>query len=365
MLSGAYSLVEINNILNAARSLLNVDEYQLLKLSHDKKIAEAFDQRMHLKLSSELLEAVELSDCTTAMLDELERDICPFNRNHLLTFLFTHYFQKGEVLNADSLSAINSWHILHAGLKKLSSSGPLASDAIEGLMLGFIGQLVKTGNLQTACAIHNYMHLGRKIALSKACGMGISNSAIVISSPLLEGLQLKERLMPEALAQEYGFMAKISEVLLSLVIFDEPFTPQAYTFWSLPKGSFYSNQAIILGAMSDPNALSVFKVNPDDVLTSQSKLAARLREGAYKTPLQARVVRFADVDDDEPLLAVTEKMADFSLVSEAALLKQFNEKRSRSKASEVEIIEVASLEASSSTLKKSRKASISISNAKK
>jgi len=53
------------------------------------------------------------------------------------------------------------------------------------------------------------------------------------------------------------------------------------------------------------------------------------------------------------------------LVSEAALLKQFNEKRSRSKASEVEIIEVASLEASSSTLKKSRKASISISNAKK
>ncbi len=112
MLSGAYSLVEMNNILNVAHSLLNVDESQLLKLPHDAKVAEAFKDRMHRKLSSALLGMDELSDCATTTLDEHEREVRPFNRNHLLTYLFTHYYQKGEVLNEDSLSTINCWHIL-------------------------------------------------------------------------------------------------------------------------------------------------------------------------------------------------------------------------------------------------------------
>ena len=75
MLSGVYSLIEINNLLNVVQMLMNCDETQLLKLPHDSKVAAAFDERMRLKLSIPTNDILELSKAVTTTFDELERDL--------------------------------------------------------------------------------------------------------------------------------------------------------------------------------------------------------------------------------------------------------------------------------------------------
>lgn len=357
MLSGAYSLTEINNILNAACALLKVDEPQLLKLPHDAEVANAFDQQLSPKLKLPIDDATQLSKMVMDTFKVLELEVRAFNHNHLLAYLFTSYFQKGQVINLDSLSAVNCWHILHVSLKELKSHPKLDAQALEGLWLGFIGQLVKTDNVSTARAIHNYLHLAQRIATSTACGMGVANTAKVIGSPLLEGLQLKGRLDQVALLQEYLFMAKVCEGLIPL--FTQPFTVDAYLPWSLPKGAFYSIQATLLGALSDPTTPSIYHCYSSDVLKVQTQLAARARVK------QVCFANQSELDDDDELETVVNDLSGFSLVSSETLLANFQSKRSKVPTSSQDVSELTSLDENPGDMKKSRKGSFTFSGSHK
>ena len=238
--------------------------------------------------------------------------------------------QKGALINTDSLSMINCWHILYASLKELKRTQAITNDAIEGLFLGFIGQCVKTDHRDVASALHNYLFLARKIALSKACGMGVPYTAKVIGAPLLEGLKLNQRL-DEDLAQEYIFMAKVSEALLQIPMFDQPFVAQEYAPWGLSKGAFYSIQATLLGPLGDPNAVSPIRIFPQDVLATQIQLAVMLRSGFHKKLPQQKQVRFEqtffpmEIEEEEAIAQLTTSMSSFSLVPSETLLKQFEQ----------------------------------------
>lgn len=358
MQSGPYTLTEINNILSAATALLDVNELQLLKLPHDAQVAAAFDEQLSQKLKCRIDDTAQLHKIVMDTLNALD-DIWSFNRNHLLAYLFTSYFQKGQVINLDSLSAVNCWHILHVSLKELKNFSKLDAQTIEGLWLGFIGQLVKTENAYTACAIHNYLHLARRIAMSSACGMGVANTAKVIGAPLLEGLQLKGRLDQNALVQEYIFMAKVCEVLLHLPQFSQPFNVDAYLPWSLPKGAFYSIQATLLGALCDPTTPSPYNHYSGDVLKAQALLAART---------SVKKVSFADesaLDAQDDLESVMGNLSSFSLVSSDTLLANYQSKRSKPESSTQDVVEVASLDENPNDSKKSRKGSLSIGGSHK
>lgn len=358
MLLGAYSLVQVNNILNITCELLDVNEALLLKLPHDAQVAEMFEQRLNQTLKLPTNDASQLNKTVADTFAALALDIRPFNANHLLAYLFTNYFQKGELINLDSLSAVNCWHILHVSLKELKNNPKYDAQALEGLWLGFIGQLVKTNNIDSARAIHNYLHLAQRIANSAACGMGVANSAKVIGSPLLEGLQLKGRLDQAALVQEYVFMAKVSEILLGLSIFSQPFTVDAYASWSLPKGAFYSIQATILGALCDPSTPSPYYCYASDVLKTQTQQAARTR---------VKQVRFAnekELDDKEAIEAVVSDFSTFSLVSSETLLSHFQSKRLNSSSTQ-DVVELTSLDDNPGEMKKPRKGSLTFNSSHK
>ncbi len=335
MLSGSYSLTEINNLLNVTQSLLNCDEFQLLKLPHDAKVAAAFDERMRVKLGFGIQDVEQLAKSVTTTFDDLERDIHSFNRHHLLAYLFTHYMQKGAMINLDSMSMVSCWHILHAGLKELKPMQTVTPDAVEGLFLGFIGQLVKVDNLQAAQALHNYLLLGRKIALSTACSMGVPYTAKMIGAALLEGLKLDKRLVSDDLAQEFSCMAKVTEVLLQLPLFDQPFDAQLYSQWGLSKGAFYSIKAKLLGPLGDPSAVSLMTLYPKEILSMQTKLAVMLKSGYPKKSLQSKQVRFDEESSamQEEVDSLTQELSTFRLIPSDTLLVRYDPKRSASASS--------------------------------
>lgn len=318
MLSSPYSLVEINHILAITDSLLDCDEHQLLKLAHDPDIAVLFEDKCRHKLSqsSDLIELIKLVDTT---LDELFTTR-PFNRNHFLAHLFISYFQKGLVINTDSVSQVGAWHILHACVKELRSASRMTNEAIEGVFLGFIGQLIKNHYSEAAKAIHQLLYLGHKIAVSKKCGMGTANTARIIGSSLLQGLKLIGRIAPEDLAQEFNLMAKVTEVLLTHKLFTKPFDSENYAMWSLPKGPFLSIQAAILGELADPRARSLFTLYPSEMVSAQTRLANVSQSGSL---VPSSSSSSSEVDE------MTNQLSSFSLVTPRTLVAQFEMKRKK------------------------------------
>ncbi|MGE3318975.1 MAG: hypothetical protein AB7I18_06725 [Candidatus Berkiella sp.] len=330
MLSGPYSLVEVNHILAITESLLDCDEKMLLKLPHDSEMAALFDEkcRDQLSQSCDLKALIKLADTTLVELFVTR----PFNRNHLLAHLFTSYFQKGLVINTDSLSQVAAWHILHACVKELRSAPRMTNDAVEGVFLGFIGQLIKNHHGETAKAIHQLLYLGQKIAASKACGMGTTNTARIIGGTLLQGLKLIGRIAPEELAQEFNLMADVSEVLLTHKLFTRPFDPENYAKWSLSKGPFFSIQAAIVGQLGDPSARSLFTLYPEEMVGAQARLANVVQSGSLGPSASAatssKEVRFSS-DSDQDVEAISTRMASFSLVSPRTLATQYEMKRNK------------------------------------
>jgi len=327
MLSGPYSLVEVNHILAIAESLLDCNEKLLLKLPHDAEIAALFDEKCRDKLSqfADLKELTKFVDTTLVELFIVR----PFNRHHLLAHLFTSYFQKGAVINADSISVVSAWHMLHACVKELRSAPRMTNEAVEGVFLGFIGQLIKSQQIDAAKAIHQLLYIGQKIASSEACGMGITYTAKIIGGSLLQGLKLNGRIAPEDLAQEFNYFAKVGEVLLAHKLFTKPFSASDYAMWSLSKGPFYSIQAAVLGPLGDPNALSLFKLYPEEITSAQARLAQMTQSGS-KAPTpsssSSKEVRFASLEDQD-MDDVADKMRSFSIVSPRSLAIQFDSKR--------------------------------------
>lgn len=362
MISGAYSLIEINNLLIVTQNLLNCDEPLLLKLPHDADVARAFDDRMRVKLK--LTQDTELlTKAVTTAFDELERDINPFNRHHLLSYLFTHYVQKGALINLDSLSTISCWHILHGCLKEIKRTQVVTPESFEGVFVGFIGQLVKIGNLEAACALHNYLQIGRKIARSKACGMGFTYTGKIMGAALLEGLKLDQRLVPDDFAQEFTLMGKLTETLLQLPLFDQPFMAQAYAQWGLSKGAFYSIQAKVLGPLGDPSAVSAVTLYPHEIVPIQSQLAVMLKSGSQKKSPEQKQVQFEAKDpatqNDVDTLA--HDLSRFNLITQDDLLVRYNSKRSPSSSSTSVAVPEETLDDS----QKKKKSASAVSTSKK
>ncbi|OJV96694.1 MAG: hypothetical protein BGO43_00255 [Gammaproteobacteria bacterium 39-13] len=150
-------------------------------------------------------------------------------RNQLIEILFEYYLQVSQQSTQSSSEApVKINDRLNRSLMK--------DVAVQASLLAFIGELTKQGHVESARAIHNFIHLVRKAMLAnmaKDNEMDAAKFAVFLSPCLVDGLDLKETLMTfkqqdKALTAEYfGFQA-FSQIILEMSFFDVPYSQKAY-----------------------------------------------------------------------------------------------------------------------------------------
>ncbi|MCS5712269.1 hypothetical protein [Candidatus Berkiella aquae] len=287
--SNFYSLTEVNNMLEVAKQLLDCNEPQLLRASHHAEVATAFIKFIQPELNNNKDGEEKLIVAAITAFKTLQAEKGDFNRNHMLAFLFTHYFQKGDLFDLDRVSVIISWHLFQAGLKELSSNKEMDPNAIEGIFLGFMGELQKANQFETLKAIHHYFHISYQIVAAKDNGMPLEHCAAILGPSLLEGLKLQDKILPGDVPAEWKMMSTICRCLLQLDLFKEPFTAEKYTLWSLPKSEFYKTREKALGqlhvtpvATYEPNGAEILKkqTHVAKLIKGQAAIAATKKESA-------------------------------------------------------------------------------------
>lgn len=168
---------------------------------------------------------------------------------------YKQLIQNGRILNRNVLEVNAAWHILlhqlrnihtvfsREDLTKSVDGAPallkLNDESVRKILAEFIGQLCAIGHEDSACVIHNYIHIAVKtLAGQRAYGMTEESAGSMILNVLLSGLELSGVLvLPEgdttelkyhAAAAEHRFFPKLTPIFITDPLFQKPFDEKLY-----------------------------------------------------------------------------------------------------------------------------------------
>lgn len=201
---------------------------------------------------------------TELMIEAPNQKVSPINLLVIAAF-YKQLIQNGQILQLTDLKVNAAWHILlhqlrnihtifsREDLTKSADGAPallkLNDESVRKLLAEFIGQLCIIGHEESACVIHNYIHIAVKtLSGQRSYGMTEESAGSMILNVLLAGLELSGALvLPEgdttelkyqAAAAEHRFFPKLTPIFISDPLFQKPFDKNLYTGYQQNKALY-------------------------------------------------------------------------------------------------------------------------------
>lgn len=321
-----FSLTQVNNALLLADRYMDPKQYWLHKENCREASFSYFLRKVKLYLKFDSIESISARvEGILFKISNAESLQCEMN--HVWARFIKHIFMNGNVLKINDMRAIIVRTLYQQALKRILATGIEESydsdkkkvvfgftnidrPAIQTSMSSFLGQLIKSGFLNSAKSIHNFLYLAKKVAKSPESGMSIEQIAVTIAPCVIKALHLNNVLCPlqpkaditVEMRKESQFFSAVMTVLLNSNRFDVAFDPIIYADYA--QASFDSLYSTIMPTLTDPNRLI-------DLVNVQSQLKkVRKDPSDYASPdIEAALGAI----DEEPLRTLSLSMGKMSL----------------------------------------------------
>ncbi|MBN9288640.1 MAG: hypothetical protein BGO43_09030 [Gammaproteobacteria bacterium 39-13] len=347
-----FTLWQVINVLRCVNHFMQVEEPLLLKINPDNPlILKSFETIFYSRFLIDPYVSIEEMQ---GLFRSLPAGITQRDLNLGLGYAYKSVFFNANILNENDIAVLTSHRIFYEELKEiLNEYRPkihqfeqlegkpnfkvIPVERIINCFLKMMGQLEKIGQADSLYAIHNFLHIGKKIASAeetKNPNTGIDYASKMISPCLHQGFMLSSKLcspsdyaksdiafkdpLSEAMKNESQFVIYFTHAILTLPLFEKIYHPDTYKEWKQPEfEDLFLKAKVTLFHFLDTQYMAASKMKekikkkkPNFSLLNKFRGGEKTRSTDRSVPLSKVNVSSSSIQTDANL---SEKMDSLSL----------------------------------------------------